>query len=573
MSDLLHLPMSRAEMIERDWDELDVLLISGDAYVDHPSFGIALIGRVLEAAGYRVGIVAQPDWTEPSSVTTLGRPKLFVGISSGNVDSMVAHYTAARHKRNDDAYTENGKLEQRPNRALAVYSQLAKRAFKGIPIVIGGIEASMRRIAHYDYWQDKIRPSALTDCKADILVFGMGERPILEVAKRLSDGTGNLAGIRSTARLLGGRESATLDTESSVVLPSFEELTIDRNALRKTTKIIEREANPNTARRLIQFHGARALIVEPPSPTIDRIELDRIYSLPFTRLSHPSYSGKIPAWEMIKDSITVVRGCPGGCSFCSLGMHQGKFLTSRSQESICAEVTSLSKTPKFRGVVSDLGGPTANLYGCNNGTNDKCEKCERPSCLWPSICKYFKIDGTPGLKLLRAVRELPKVKRLFVNSGVRMEVLLRTPEYFDELIACHVSGHLKVAPEHLEENTLRRMRKCSAKIFHEFRKAFDDKSAKDGKEQYLVPYFIASFPGCSTKDMDVVKKFVKDEKWRLRQVQDFIPLPMTPAAAMYWAEVDYDTGDAIYVAKGTGARKKQRDQLQPHFKQTRARRK
>ena len=304
-------------------------------------------------------------------------------------------------------------------------------------------------------------------------------------------------------------------------------------------------------------------MVEPPSRPITQAEMDRIYALPFTRRPHPSYTGKIPAWEMIRDSITVVRGCPGGCSFCSLGMHQGKFLTSRSRESVMAEVHRVSEQPEFRGTISDLGGPTANLYGCHNGVHEACTRCRRPSCLWPSICPHFEVDGTRGLELLRSVRELPEVKHVFINSGLRMEVLLRTPEYFSELVRHHVSGHLKVAPEHLEEGTLRRMRKCSAATFHQFRKRFAAETKRAGKEQYIVPYFISAFPGCTSKEMAVVERFVTDERWRLQQVQDFIPLPMTPAAAMYWSGLDYDSGTPITVAKGTSARKKQRDQLQP----------
>ena len=564
--------MSRKEMIDRGWNELDILLITGDAYVDHPSFATALIGRVLEAEGYRVGIIAQPDWHDPQSIQTMGRPRLFCGISAGNMDSMVANYTASKHKRTEDAYTENGKYGRRPNRAVMIYTQLARRAFKGLPVVIGGIEASMRRTVHYDYWQDKVRPSILADSKADILVYGMGEAPVIKIARRLAEGKHDLSGIPSTARLLGSKASRDLETDDCVILPSYENCLEQKHALLRLTKRVEKEQNPFCARPLIQYHGDRALRMEPPQKPMAPDTLDRIYNLNFTNRPHPTYKGKIPAYDMIRNSITVVRGCPGGCSFCGVGLHQGRFLTSRSQESILRELDRLTTMDSFRGTVTDLGGPTANFYGCHNGLKEACQECHRPSCLFPDICRHFEVQEEPAIKVLREARSHSKVKHLFISSGIRMEVALHTPAYLREIIQHHVSGHLKVAPEHLHPDTLRRMRKPASKVFERFRDLFDRESRKAGKEQYLVPYFISGFPGCTPEEMKSVECFVKEENWKIQQVQDFIPLPMTAAAAMYYTGLDYSTEEPIFVARGTAARQAQRNSLQPFQKRNQGRR-
>ncbi len=554
--------MTRADMTLRGWSELDVLLITGDAYIDHPSFGAAVIGRVLEADGFRVGIIAQPDWRNVEALQVMGRPRLFAGITSGNLDSMVSNYTAARHKRREDAYTEDGVTGKRPNHAAVVYSQLCRRAFPGVPIVLGGVEASLRRVAHYDYWSDGFKPSILLDAKADLLVFGMGEHAAREIAKRLNDGQ-DIGGIRGTARLLGAKAAAALDVSKMLELPSYDALLKDKNLLTPITKIVEREQSPFNGRVLVQRHGDRAVVIESPSFPLKSAEMDALYDLPFVRRPHPMYRKTIPAFTMIKDSVTVVRGCPAGCTFCGIGVHQGKFLTSRSEKSVMKEIKQMTEEPDFRGTISDLGGPTANLYGCENDIEDACKVCRRPSCLHPTICTKFHVESDPAIQLMRAARKAEGVKHVHIQSGIRMDVAFRTPEYLKELIHHHVSGHLKVAPEHLDASVLKRMRK-PAGLFEQFQTLFRDESKAAGKEQYLTPYFISSFPGCGDKEMGVVEKFLKKENWNLQQVQDFIPLPLMPATAMYVTGLDYDTGTPITVARGAGDRYRQRQALAPN---------
>ena len=557
------LPMSRAEMDARGWTELDVLIITGDAYVDHPSFGAAMIGRVLESMGLRVGIVAQPDWKQAGSIEVMGAPKLFVGVTAGNLDSMLSNYTAARHKRKEDVYSEGGVPGKRPNHAAVVYTQMARRSFPGVPVVLGGMEASMRRVAHYDYWEDKLKPSIMADAKADVLVYGMGESAVREIVSRLQAGKRDFSGIRGTALFLGGKATAEADFSDCIILPSWEELQADKNHLMRLTKVVEAQQTPYSGKRLVQMHGNRALLQEAPAFPVDGPDLDALYELPFMRLAHPSYQQPVPGFATIKDSIIVSRGCPGGCTFCGLGFHQGKFLSSRSQESVMKEIRKLTEADTFRGTVSDLGGPTANLYGAKNGHAPECKKCHRPSCLWPSICPVFGIDEKAGLDLLRGARAQPGVKHVFVQSGIRMDVALRTPEYMKELVQNHVSGHMKVAPEHMDPATLRRMRK-PAGDFPAFMEKFFDLSEQAGKEQYLVPYFISSFPGCTEKEMGAVESFLKDEKWNLQQVQDFIPLPMTGSAAMYVTGLDINTGQPIPVVRGAGDRERQKRMLRPN---------
>ncbi|NOY81745.1 MAG: YgiQ family radical SAM protein [Kiritimatiellaeota bacterium] len=549
--------MTRQEMAERGWEELDVLLIGGDAYVDHPSFGIALIGRVLEAEGCRVGVITQPDWRDPASVARLGRPRLFCGVTAGNLDSMLANYTVARRKRRKDDYSEGGRPGRRPNYACVVYTQLVRRAFPGLPVLLGGIEASLRRVAHYDYWQDRIRASILADAKADLLVYGMGERAVREVLRRAIARDFDWNGIPGTARLLKARETEAADFANAVELPSVADCRQDPVELLHLTKAVEAEQNPWCGRRLVQMHGNRALVLEPPARPLSTPELDQLYALPFSRRPHPLYTEPIPAWAMIRDSITAVRGCSGGCTFCGLGLHQGRFITSRSRQSVLAEIESLADSADFRGTVSDVGGPTANLYGCRNGTTPACRRCRRPSCLHPRICPHFEIDERSAIELLGAARRVPGVRHVFINSGIRLDVILRTPHLLRALVRHHVSGHLKVAPEHLHPNVLRRMRKSSARDFHLFRERFEAESRAAGKEQYLVPYFISNFPGCTDREMDAVGEFLRSQGWRLQQVQDFIPLPMTPAAAMYYAGRDYDTERPIPVARGLAERRRQ----------------
>ncbi len=561
--------MTASEMAARGWDELDVLIISGDAYIDHPSFGAAVIGRVLEADGWRVGVIAQPDWTDPKSLAVMGRPRLFCGITAGNLDSMLSNYTAARRKRKEDAYSEGGKTGGRPNLATVVYAQLARQAFPRLPIVVGGIEASLRRVVHYDYWQDRIRPSIMQNAKADILVYGMGERAIREIARRTASGE-SLKGIAGTARLPGGKESETLSLGDCVVLPSLDECKADKSALIRLSKLVEREQNPFCGRPLVQFHGKRALYVEPPAEPLNGEELDRTYELPYMRAPHPSYRLPVPAFTMIKDSVTVVRGCAGGCSFCGLGLHQGRFLSSRSEESIEREARQIAKCPTFRGTISDLGGPTANLYGCRNGIRETCRKCRRVSCLHPNICPDLDTGAEPAIRLMRRIRALEGVKHVFIQSGIRMDVALRNPQYIHELAHHHVSGHLKVAPEHLHPAVLRRMRKTGPESFDRFRKLFEKESQEAGREQYLVPYFISNFPGSTPDEMKEVENLVRRERWKLQQVQDFIPLPMTPAAAMYYSGLDYETATPIHVVRGLAERRVQMRQLRPHYRPHRA---
>jgi uncharacterized radical SAM protein YgiQ len=550
------LPTTKAEMTARGWDTLDVLIVSGDAYVDHPTFGAAVIGRVLEAEGLRVGILAQPDWTDPASFEVMGRPRLFCGVTAGNLDSMLSNYTAARRKRRDDDYSEGGVTDKRPNLAVNVYSQLARRAFPKLPVVIGGIEASMRRTVHFDYWQDKLRPSVLQDSKADILVYGMGERAIREIARRIAADE-SLEGIAGTARLLGGRESAERGFEACIRLPSYEECRSDKALMIPLVKLTEREQNPFSGKPLVQFHGARALLIEPPAMPLNTAELDRIYELPYMRAPHPMYTEPIPAFTMIKESVTVVRGCAGGCTFCGLGFHQGRFLSSRSEESVVREVEELTASKSFRGTVTDLGGPTANLYGCRNGVSKACEVCRRPSCLHPNICPNLEIDKDAEIHLMRSVRALDRVKHVFIQSGIRMELALKNPAYIRELAANHVSGHLKIAPEHLHPDVVKRMRKPGPEVFESFRKAFEACSREAGKEQYLVPYFISNFPGSTQEEMGAVAGYIRDKRWNLQQVQDFIPLPMTPAAAMYYSGLDYETEAPISVVRGLSERRSQ----------------
>lgn len=557
------LPTTRAEMEARAWDELDVLLITGDAYVDHPSFGAAMIGRVLEAEGCRVGIIAQPDWRRLESIQIMGRPRLFCGVTAGNLDSMLSNYTAARHKRQEDVYSEDGRPGKRPNHAAVVYTQMCQRAFPGVPVVLGGMEASMRRVVHYDYWEDKLRPSILADAKADILVYGMGETAVREIATRLRAGNRDLGGIRGTALFLGARATAAADFRDCVILPGWEEIQRDKRLLLRLTKVVEAQQTPYCGKRLVQMHGRRAVLQEPPAFPLQGRDLDALYELPFRRRPHPSYRGKIPGFATIKDSIIVSRGCAGGCTFCGLGFHQGKFLSSRSVDSVLKEIRRMTDSETFRGTVSDLGGPTANLYGCENGHVDACKHCHRPSCLWPTICPHFSIDEQAQLHLLRRARQQPGVRHVFVQSGIRMDVALRTPAYLKELVQNHVSGHMKVAPEHLHPEVLRRMRK-PAGDFQGFMEKFFALSEQAGKEQYLVPYFISSFPGCTEKEMGVVERFLRQENWNLQQVQDFIPLPMTGAAAMYVTGLDINTEQPIPVARNAGDRERQKRMLRPN---------
>ena len=552
------IPASKEELEKLGWDEIDVLLISGDAYVDHPSFGGSIIGRILIAAGYRVGIIAQPDWRNPKSIKILGTPRLACAISSGNMDSMLNLYTAACRLRHNDAFSPGGKINMRPPRALTVYSNLARSAFSGVPIIIGGIEASMRRFSHYDYWKDMMLPGVLVNTKADLLIYGMGEKAIVEAIDRFS-GAKDLKKIAGTAVMFGKNESESFIEQKNnnySTLPSHETILSTPGSLLLSHKIIEEEMNPYSGKGLIQQYRDRIILSEPPAPPLSTIEMDFIYNLPFAGMPHPMYKQKIPAYEMIKDSIVSVRGCPGGCSFCGLGLHQGKFLSSRSEHSILKEIEKLSEKKDFHGTVSDIGGPTANAYGNKSINSEICKKCRRPSCLFPTICKNYLIDENQLIHLLKKISELPKIKHLFINSGLRLDLAFHQKKLMKLIIKNHVSGYLKVAPEHLDKGVLNLMRKNPSDNFLEFLKIFKEETRVLGKKQYVLPYFIANFPGCDNNAMEKVDKFLSKTRWSLQQVQDFIPLPMTIASAMYCECLDHN-GKPIKVNKGLKARRHQ----------------
>ena len=549
------LPTSRREMEAAGFEELDVLLITGDCYVDHPSFGVAIIGRLLADCGYRVGIIAQPDWRDPEALKTMGAPRVGIGVTSGNMDSMVNLYTAGRRLRREDMFSEDGHPGRRPPHALAVYSQLARRAFPGIPVMIGGLEASLRRVAHYDYWQDKIRPSMLVDTKADIMVYGMGERPVPEVFRGFAAGEVPER-VRGTARLLGKKAALAFSAGSDYLeLPSYEETLADRDALMTATKLIESEMNPFGGRGLVQRYGDRLLVIEPPPLPLEGPELDRVHELPYARRPHPRYRGRIPAWEAIENSIQAVRGCPGGCAFCGLVAHQGRQVMSRSPESIEREADVIASAPGFKGTISDVGGAAGNIY-MSRADFRICAKCRRSSCLFPTQCPNYKCSGLELVDLLRRLRRHPRVKHLFINSGIRLDLVLRQPELLEEIVRYHVSGHLKVAPEHLNDAVLKLMRKNPAADFYRILDEFERISRECGKEQYIVPLFISNFPGCTEREMKTVDDFLNRRHWSLQQVQDYIPLPMTMGAAMYYTGKAPD-GTPIPVNRGLAERRPQ----------------
>jgi uncharacterized radical SAM protein YgiQ len=555
------LPMSQREVDERGWDGVDVVFVSGDAYVDHPSFATAILGRVLEAAGYRVAVVAQPDWHSCEDWRRFGRPRLFFAVSAGNMDSMINHYTANRKVRNDDAYSPGGRIGLRPDRATLAYCQRARQAYKGVPVIAGGVEASLRRLAHYDYWSDKVRRSILLDAKADLVVFGMGEEAILQIARRLAAGQNirQLRDMRGVAFAMGASETAP---EEALVLPSYEDVVRDTLAFAEATRLIHNETNPYNARRLVQWHDRQAVVCNPPRFPLPQKAMDAIYGLPYTRRPHPSYRDPIPAHEMIEDSVTIMRGCFGGCTFCSITAHQGRIIQSRSRESVVGEIQRMAENPDFKGVVSDIGGPTANMYEM------KCRKpeveaiCRRQSCVHPTICKLLGTDHAPLVQLMREARRVPGVKKVLVASGIRMDLARRDPEYLRELAKHHVGGLLKVAPEHTDSEVLRLMRKPCNDDFEKFAAAFERESRKAGKRQHVVPYFIASHPGSNLDAMIDLALFLKRNGYRPDQVQDFIPAPMDVATAMYYTGIDPFTKKPVDVARHLRDRKLQRALLQ-----------
>jgi uncharacterized radical SAM protein YgiQ len=548
------LPTTRAEMAALGWDACDVVLVTGDAYVDHPSFGMAIIGRLLEAQGFRVGILAQPDWSSAEPFKALGKPALFFGITAGNMDSMVNHYTSDRRIRHNDSYTPGGASGKRPDRAVLVYSQRAREAYKDVPIVLGGIEASLRRIAHYDYWSDKVRRSILVDAKADILLYGNAERALVEVAHRFARGVkaADMDDVRGVALMKAAVPEGYIEAHADDVevadegarqiagdvvvrLPAFETVVADSEAYARASRVLHRESNPGNARPLVQRHGDRELWVTAPPIPLTTEEMDKVYELPYARGPHPSYDGqKIPAWEMIRFSVTIMRGCFGGCSFCSITEHEGRQIQSRSHESILQEIELIrDKTEGFTGIISDIGGPTANMYrmACKDKAIETA--CRRPSCVFPGICPNLDTNHDSLIELYRKARAVPGVKKVMVASGVRYDLAVESPAYVKELVEHHVGGYLKIAPEHTEDGPLAKMMKPGIGAYDRFKAMFDKAAQKAGKKYFLIPYFIAAHPGTSDKDMMNLALWLKKNNYRADQVQTFLPSPMALATAMY----------------------------------------
>lgn len=550
------LPTTKKEVELRGWDELDVIIFSGDAYVDHPSFGAAVIGRILEAEGLRVAIVPQPNWRDDlRDFKKLGRPRLFFGVSAGCMDSMVNKYTANKRLRSDDAYTPNARPDMRPEYPSIVYTQILKRLFPDVPVFLGGIEASMRRLTHYDYWQDRVRPSILVDSGADLLIYGMGEKPIVELTRRLMEGR-PLDDVPQTAYL--AREVSPV--EGDITLYSHEECLKDKKKEAANFRHIEEESNKYAAARILQKVGKQLVVVNPPYPPLTTEELDHSFDLPYTRLPHPKYKGKrIPAYDMIKHSVNIHRGCFGGCAFCTISAHQGKFIVSRSKESILREVKAVMELPDFKGYLSDLGGPSANMYRMQGTNLDLCKKCKRPSCIHPKVCPNLNTDHRPLLDIYHAVDALPGIKKSFIGSGVRYDLLLHeskdpkvnqsTREYTRELIARHVSGRLKVAPEHTSDRVLNVMRKPPFAQFETFKKIFDRINQEEGLRQQLIPYFISSHPGCHEEDMAELAVITKRLDFHLEQVQDFTPTPMTVSTEAWYTGYHPYTLEPVFSAK------------------------
>jgi uncharacterized radical SAM protein YgiQ len=628
------LPTTRAEMDALGWDSCDVIVVTGDAYVDHPSFGMAIVGRLLEAQGFRVGIVAQPDWRSAEPFGALGRPNLFFGITAGNMDSMVNRYTSDRKIRSDDAYTPNGEPGRRPDRSVIVYAQRAREAFPDVPIVVGGIEASLRRVAHFDYWSEKVRRSILLDAKADLLVYGNGERQIVEIAHRLAAGEpiGALTDLRGTAYVRRGapegwieidsteldapgplnppvdpyameedirasnaalgttppasatehvvslavvkssRRVKTADRSRSVIrMPSFDDVRDDPVLYAHASRILHLEANPGNARALVQRHGDVDVWLNPPPVPLTTKEMDAVYELPYARVPHPSYGdGKIPAYKMIRFSVTIQRGCFGGCTFCSITEHEGRIIQSRSEDSILKEVEQIRDTvPGFTGVISDLGGPTANMYRLACKSPEIERACRKPSCVYPGVCPNLNTDHAPLIRLYRKARTLPGIKKILIASGVRYDLAVESPEYVKELAQHHVGGYLKIAPEAIAEGPLSKMMKPGVGSYHRFKELFDRYSKEAGKEQYLIPYFIAAHPGTTDEDMLELALWLKQNGFRADQVQAFLPSPMATATAMWHSgknplhRVGRDTEEVV-IPKGMKQRRLHKALLRYH---------
>lgn len=551
------LPTTREEMAARGWDEIDILLVNGDAYVDHPAFGGAIIGRFLERRGFRVGMIAQPDYRGIEDITRLGRPRLMVGVTAGNLDSMLNKLTAQKKVRSEDQYSPGGRTGLRPNRASIVYANLCRQAFPGLPIVLGGIEASLRRIAHYDYWSDQVRRSILLDAKADILIFGMGERPVWEVADRLRKGQDvrSIRDVRGTAVVLRKGEWEQIEESSyvtdgkTVILPSHETAAADKAAFSAMSRAFQFETNPGNARPILQPHGVEAVYLNPPAFPLATEDMDELYDLPFARVPHFAYKEPIPAYETVKHSIVTMRGCFGGCTFCSITEHEGRVIQSRSAESILREVRALRRMEDFRGTITDLGGPTANMYQMKCKDEAIESACRRMSCVFPDVCENLNTDHGPLLEVMKSVREQPGIRKVFIASGVRYDLAERSPEFVAELARHHTGGQLSVAPEHNKKDVLDRMKKPGIQSYERFVEQFSCASQEAGKEQHLVPYFISGHPGSTLREMVDLALYLKQEGLRPRQVQDFIPTPMSMATAMYYTGLDPFTGKPVYTAK------------------------
>ncbi|MEZ7279391.1 YgiQ family radical SAM protein [Pseudoalteromonas sp. 68 DY56-GL68] len=623
------LPTTRTEMDALGWDSCDIIIVSGDAYVDHPSFGMAVIGRMLESQGFRVGIIAQPDWNSKDAFMALGKPNLFFGVTAGNMDSMINRYTAEKRIRHDDAYTPGNVGGKRPDRAVVVYSQRCREAYKDVPLIIGGIEASLRRIAHYDYWQEKVRRSVLFDAKADILIYGNAERPLVEVAHRIAGGEAieTIQDIRGTAVIRKeplpgwrGSDSTAIDKigkidpipnpygaddvgcsksefkqagidltaeaakpitiqparpkpweKTYVKLPAYEQVSVNKPLYAHASRILHQETNPGCARALFQRHGDRSIWVNPPAFPLETEEMDGVFGLPYQRIPHPSYGDeKIPAYEMIKTSVNIMRGCFGGCSFCSITEHEGRIIQSRSEQSIIDEIEQIrDKVPGFTGVISDLGGPTANMYKLRCKSKKAESTCRRLSCVYPDICKHMDTDHTPTIELYKKARDVKGVKKILIASGVRYDLAVEDPRYVKELVTHHVGGYLKIAPEHTEDGPLSKMMKPGMGAYDKFKELFDKYSKEAGKKQYLIPYFISAHPGTKDEDMVNMALWLKSNDFKLDQVQNFYPSPMANATTIYHTEMNSlrnikNNTEQVAVPKGARQRRLHKAILRYH---------
>lgn len=565
------LPITRAEVEARGWDELDVVIISGDAYVDHPAFGTAVIGRILESEGLRVAIVPQPNWQDDlRDFKKMGKPRLFFGVTSGCMDSMVNHYTAARRRRSTDAYTPGGAAGFRPDYATMVYTKALKQVYPDVPVLIGGIEASLRRVTHYDYWSDKLFPNILEMSGADMLVYGMGELPLREIVRLLQKGVPFHAidTVMQTAIQRDPEQVPKNKNWDDLWLNSHEKCLRDKLAFAANFKHVEQQSNKVQAKRILQEVNGKTLVINPPYPPMEEEEIDKSFDLPYTRMPHPKYKkrGTPPAYEMIRFSVNMHRGCFGGCSFCTISAHQGKFIASRSEESILKEVEQVTKMPDFKGYISDLGGPSANMYKMKGKVQEICDRCVAPSCIHPVVCSNLDTSHKPMTELYRKVDAHPEVKKAFVGSGIRYDLLVDSynknndgslDEYMEQVVTCHISGRLKVAPEHTSDDTLRIMRKPSFKHFHEFKKKYDAINKKHGLNQPLIPYFISSHPGSKEESMANLAAETKDMGFKLEQVQDFTPTPMTVATVIYYTGVHPYTLKPVYTAKSKTEKRQQ----------------